>query len=210
MAKINKKVWYSVFSVLIIMTAVFFGTFSYFTATRTAEETSFIVGTIDLDVRSGNIPLESFIIENLGEDYEMRGEKEWTIKNTGSLPGRLLIKLDNIENINGGCNDQKRRERPNCDREDFGVLGGYINFGIWLDKKEMATSTLANEDINIIRDKWNDLPSIVLRPNEQRTVKASWFANPDEYGNEIQADEVRFDISFRLVQRIESGIPKEL
>lgn len=205
----NKKVLYSVISVVIIIVAVFFGTFSFFTATRTAEETSFIVGTIDLDVRSDNIPLESFIIENLGEDYEMRGEKEWTVKNTGTLPGRLLIRLNNIENINGGCNDQKRRERPNCDREDFGVLGEYINFKVYLDNREMATSSLANEDVDIIKNKWDNISPIILRPGEQKIIKVSWSANPDEYGNEIQADEVRFDISFRLIQRIEAGIPRE-
>ncbi len=200
----NKKVWYSIFSIAIIISVVFFGTYSYFAATRTTEETSFIVGTIDLDVRSGNIPLESFVIENLGGDYTMSGEKEWTVKNTGTLPGRLLVSLDNLENINGGCNDQKRRERPNCDNENFGLLGKYITLELSLDNQKIATSTLGDEDVNIIRDQWSQVDPIILKPNKEKTLKIFWSADPEEYGNEIQADEVRFDISFRLVQRLEA------
>jgi len=31
------------------------------------------------------------------------------------------------------------------------------------------------------------------------------MADPDQYGNEIQADSVKFDISFRLIQKLEDS-----
>lgn len=133
-------------------------------------------------------------------------KKEWTLKNTGSLPGRLLVRLENVENINRGCNDQKRRERPNCDNEDFGMLGQYINLTLELDGREMASSTLADEDQNLIRERWSALDPIIFQPGDEKTIKILWSSDPDNYGNEIQADEVRFDISFRLIQRLEPDV----
>jgi predicted ribosomally synthesized peptide with SipW-like signal peptide len=202
----NKKVWYSILLVAIVGGGAFAGTFAYFTATRTVEQAGFVAGTLDLDVRSGQVARESFMLENLGGDPSMAGEKTWTIKNTGSWPGRLVVRLENVNNTNEGCNDQKRSVRPNCDVEEFGVLGDVINFNIQLDGQDLVRSTLATVDQNTIRDQWTQLEPIVLAAGETREIRAYWSANPAEYGNEIQADAVTFDINFRLIQQLAGDV----
>jgi hypothetical protein len=201
----SKKVLYSLIVISIAIIAAITGTVAFFSATQTVDEASFIAGTLDLDVRSGNVPLESFILENLGEDITMSGYKDWTIKNTGSLPGRLLIRLENVENVNGGCNDQKKMVRPNCENEDFGMLGQYLTFTLRLDGEDLVSSSLSTEEANNIGSQWSQLEPIVLESGEERTIRAYWMADPDQYGNEIQADSVKFDISFRLIQKLEDS-----
>lgn len=202
----NKKVWYSILLVIVVGAGAFAGTFAYFTATRTVEQAGFVAGTLDLDVRSGQVARESFMLENLGGDPTMAGEKTWTIKNTGSLPGRLLVRLENVSNTNEGCNDQKRMVRPDCDNEDFGVLGNVINFNLQLDGEDLAGSTLATADQNNIREQWNQLEPIVLAAGEEREIRAYWSADPNNYGNEIQADSVTFDMNFRLIQQLDGEV----
>jgi len=201
----NKKVWYSILLVVIVGAGAFAGTFAYFTATRTVEQAGFVTGTLDLDVRSGQVARESFMLENLGGDPTMAGEKTWTIKNTGSLPGRLLVRLENVINTNEGCNDQKRMVRPDCDTETFGVLGDVIDFTLQLDGEDMVNSSLATADQDNIYNQWNQIEPIVLEPNEEREIRAYWSADPSEYGNEIQADSVTFDMNFRLIQKLDGG-----
>lgn len=202
----NKKVWYSILLVVIVGAGAFAGTFAYFTATRTVEQAGFAAGTLDLDVRSGQVARESFMLENLGGDPTMAGEKTWTIKNTGSLPGRLLVRLENVLNTNEGCNDQKRMVRPNCDTEDFGVLGNVIDFNLQLDGVDLVNSTLATADQDSIRNQWNQLVPIVLEAGEERVIRAYWSADPANYGNEIQADAVTFDMNFRLIQQLDGEV----
>lgn len=203
----NKKFIVSMLIVGIVLTATIIGTLAYFTATQTVEEAGFVAGTLDLDVRSGATPVESFLLTNLGEDYTMSGEKEWTVRNTGTLPGRLYVSLEDIDNINNGCNEPKRIARETdtieaCEAE-AGRLGEYMNFVLELNGEEMVRSTLRNEDQEYIKNAWEEIDPIVFAAGEERVLKASWSANPDEYGNEIQADELRFNIRFELTQLLE-------
>lgn len=203
----NKKVLFSISLIAIVAVGAAAGTFAFFTATRTIQEAGFITGTLDLDVRSGEVPLESFLLENLGGDYTMSGSKEWVVRNTGTIPGRLFVRLENIQNINNGCNDPKMIARGSetieaCE-EELGMLGQYITLVLELDGEEMARSTLATADIDSIRDQWQALIPVIFQSEEERVLRASWSADPTEYGNEIQSDEVRFDIRFNFTQLLE-------
>lgn len=71
----DKRIIFSFFLIAVVAVAAFAGTLAFFSATQTIERAGFLVGTLDLDVRSGNVPLESFVLENFGADYEMNGKK---------------------------------------------------------------------------------------------------------------------------------------
>lgn len=206
--KKNLKTWYSIALIGVVIASAGVGTYAYFTAARTTSANRFVVGTLDLDVASNGNKLEPFVIENLGDNANISGSKTWTIKNTGSLPGRLFVRLQNVANAENGCNDQEKVADPTCDTEGKqGNLGGAITLNVGLDGEDKASSTLATDQMAKIGTDWGALTPIVLAAGESRTVTAHWAADENSYGNEIQGDGVQFDMNFRLVQQINGAQP---
>lgn len=204
----NKKVWYSITMIIIVAALAAGGTYAYFTATRTTSANRFAAGTLDLDVAANSIKLEPFIIENMGDNANISGTKTWTIKNTGSLPGRLLVRLQNVVNNENDCNDQEKAADPTCDEEGKqGNLGDVITLKIALDGEDKVQSTLATDQQTKIGTDWSALEPIVLQPDEERTITAHWAADEAAYGNEIQSDDTVFDVNFRLIQLINGQAP---
>lgn len=196
-------------SIALALTAVggVYGSFAYFNAQRKVEASKFTAGTIDLDVSSNGNKLEPFVIENMGDNANISGTKTWTIKNTGSLPGRLLIRLQNINNKDNGCNDQEKNAEPTCEADDAGELGNVVDLKLALDGVDKVNSTLATANQAVIGQAWNGLTPIVLAANESKTITAHWAADENAYGNEVQSDSVGFDMDFRLIQLINGPTP---
>jgi len=206
--KINKKVLLSVVLIAIVLTAAGAATFAYFTAQRTTSANQFTVGTLDLDVASNNNKLEPFVVENLGTNANIGGTKTWTITNTGTLPGRLLFRVQNVVNKENVCNDQKLAVVPDCVvGDDKGRLGGVINLHIALDGTDVVSSTLATADQSKIGTDWMALAPIIVPAGGTKTITAYWAADENSYGNEIQGDSVSFDLNFRLIQQINGAAP---
>jgi len=198
----NKNVLYSVILIAIVAIGASIGTYSYFTANRTTNANKFVAGTLDLDVSANGSVLEPFVVENIGNSPTISGSKTWTVKNTGSLPGRLLIGLQNLSNLENGCNDQEKLADPTCeDLNKEGNLGSAINLKISLDGQEVAGSTLSGQNGAVIGTAWDGLTPVILQPGEERQVAAYWETDGSSYGNEIQGDSVNFDLNFRLVQQ---------
>jgi len=204
----NKKVFYSGLLIAIVAVGAIAGTSAYFTATRTTNANRFISGTLDLDVLSGDGRWEPFIIDNMGANGNIGGTKTWTIKNTGSLPGRLFVRLQNVINEENGCNDQEKVADPNCeDLNKVGNLGDAITLKVSLDGDDMVESTLATGDQAKIGEAWYNLDAIILESGEERNVTVYWNADQASYGNEVQSDSVQFDVNFRLIQLIDGEYP---
>jgi predicted ribosomally synthesized peptide with SipW-like signal peptide len=203
----NKKVLYSVLLIIVVGLAAVGGTYAYFTATRTTSANQFVAGTLDLDVASNGNKLEPFVITNMGADGNIGGTKTWTITNTGSLPGRLYVRLQNLQNVSSGCiNDQKKAADPDCAVSGHeGNLGKVVNLVMALNGADVASSTLATAQMASIGTQWSALPQIVIQPGAQTTVTAHWATGENSYGNEIQGDSVVFDMNFRLVQLMADG-----
>lgn len=203
----NKK---NIFISIGIITAVVIGgagTFAYLSARRIVQGSKATVGTIDLDVTANGNQLEPFIIENMGENANISGTKTWTIKNTGTLPGRFLFRLQNLSNKDNGCNDQEKDIEPACEANDEGELGNLMDLKIAVDGVQKASSTLATANQSAIGQAWNALAPIILAPNETKSITASWAVDESAYGNEIQSDSVGFNADFRLIQLINGPTP---
>ena len=200
----NKKIWSSIVMIIMVAGISVAGTYSYFTATRTTSTNRFAAGTLDLDVVANGNKLEPFIIENLGGNTNIDGTKTWTIKNTGSLPGRLLVRLQNVVNTENGCNDQEKIAEPDCDTlGNEGDLGNVITLKVALDGVDKVESTLATDQLAKIGTDWSILPQIILKAGEETTLTTHWSTEENFYGNEIQGDFTQFDINFRLIQLID-------
>lgn len=203
----NKKVWYSILLIVVVAGGAIAGTYAYFTATRTTSANRFAAGTLDLDVAANGNKLEPFVIENMGDNANISGTKTWTIKNTGTLPGRLLVRLQNVANTENGCNDQEKMAEANCDADNEGELGGVVNLKVQLDGDDVASSTLATAQMASIGTQWGLLTPIIIPADGERTVTTYWAADENAYGNEIQSDAVQFDVNFRLIQQINGQQP---
>lgn len=207
----NKKIWYSVSLIALVIALAGAGTYAYFTATRTTSANRFTAGTLDLDVAANGNKLEPFVIENMGDNANISGTKTWTIKNTGTLPGRLLLRLQNVINTENGCNDQEKVADATCEEPgDEGELGNAVLLKVALDGVDQVQSTLATDQMTKIGSDWVALPEIVLQADEERTITVHWAADENSYGNEIQSDDVQFDVNFRLIQLINGETPSNI
>lgn len=198
----KKKNW--LLSLLLIFATAILaisGTTAYFTAQKTENANKFAIGTLDLDVSSETGKLEPINIGTLGSEANIQGEKTFTVKNTGTLPGRLLVKLANVKNLENGCNQPEKEAEENCETDNLGELGKIISVKVLLNNSQKAQSTLAEGQIAEIEKQWNNLPPVILNPGESKTLSLSWNANDTDYGNEVQSDSVEFDLDFRLIQK---------
>lgn len=203
----QKRMFLSVVIIAVVATAAISGTLAYFFARRTVSTSKFTAGTLDLDVASNGNKLEPFVIENMGDNANISGTKTWTVKNTGTLPGRLLLRLQNVVNRENGCNDQEKNAESACEANTEGELGGVVDLKIALDGSDKVSSTLATANQSKVGTDWNALTPIVLGAGESKTITAHWAADEATYGNEVQSDSVEFDVDFRLVQLINGPTP---
>ena len=177
------------------------GSFAYFSAQRTLSQSRFAAGTLDLNVQSNGQSLEPITINNVGAEPNITGSKVWQVKNTGTLPGRLMLQLQNVSNKENGCNDQEKQIEPNCETNTEGDLGKAITLTVSMDGEQKAFSTLATEESTKMGTDWDALSPVILQPGQEVVLTASWSALESNYGNEVQSDSVNFDMDFRLVQQ---------
>jgi len=203
----KKKIWLSIGLVILVAGGAITATAAYFTAQRTASTNKFTAGTLDMNVQSNGVVNEPFVIENMGDNANISGTKTWTVKNTGTLPGRLLVRLQTVVNKENGCNDQEKAAEPACEADTEGELGGVVTLKVGLDGVDKVSSTLATANQSKIGNDWSALEPIVLQPNESRTVTTHWATAENAYGNEIQSDNLEFDLNFRLIQLISGPTP---
>jgi hypothetical protein len=192
---------------VIIIGAVIGGTFlvtrAYLRANQTATGSKIAVGTLDMDV-DGNrgTAIDPFVVENIGEEGNISGTKTWTVNNTGSLPGRLYFRLNDVINYDNECNEPELLVDSTCGAPgaDEGELGSKLSFKVYLGDELVSTSNLTKTDMPTIRQSWNDLPAVLIPAGQSKTVKVEYSAGENDYGNEIQSDSITFDARFDLVQ----------
>lgn len=197
----NKRLMLSIVLIVLVAGGAIAGTYAYFTAQRTASTNRFTAGTLDLNVTSNNTANDPFVVDNVGENGDITGEKTYTIKNTGSLPGRLMLRLQNVQNKDNGCNDQEKEFEANCEADDVGEMGNVLSLDVDLDGTQVASTALADANEGDLGTAWDSLTPIVLQPNDERTIRVHWNATGNDYDNSIQSDSVSFDMNFRLIQQ---------
>jgi len=206
----QKRLFVGILIIAIVGAVAISATIAFFFARRTVTTSRFTTGTLDLDVTANGNKLEPFVIDNIGANGDISGTKTWTVKNTGSLPGRLLVRLQNVVNRENGCNDQEKLAEPNCEADNEGEMGAVINPYVALDGVDKVNSTLATADQPKIGLDWNALTPIILAAGEERTITIHWATTENDYGNEIQSDSVEFDVDFRLIQLISGPTPTNI
>ncbi|MCD6178144.1 hypothetical protein J7K03_02760 [bacterium] len=96
----NKKILISLSIIGIVAAIAVGGTVAYFSDTETSTGNTFSAGSLDLKVKDGDNPGVLFTLSNItpGQYYDAGTV---TLKNAGSIPGRLSIKIkDPVSNEN--------------------------------------------------------------------------------------------------------------
>jgi spore coat-associated protein N len=200
---------------LIIVSALIGGgyalTQALFSDTETSASNTFAAGTLDMTVDGQNgTAFESINVDNIGVDGTVTGEKEWTIRNAGTVPGNLTFRLNSITNTENGCNEPELVTEPACAADALGELGAATtavvkidtdNDGNYDEEDAVVTSTLATSNQGQYATQWNTNAGTVAVPAGATVkVKMNWANDPATYGNEIQSDGLSFQAQFDLTQ----------
>lgn len=201
----KKKIFLSILFMSVVGGVGVAATRAFFSNRETSTGSTFTVGTLDLKVGDADgTNVEPFIISGIGSSSDISGEKTWTVKNIGSLPGRLYINLKNVVNYENGCNEPEAKVDNTCGNPGAGEgeLGDVVVAKIYLDDVEKVSSNLNEANIAKIGTDWSALEPVVLEGGTQKTIKIDWKTPRSGYGNEIQSDSLTFDVDFDLVQII--------
>jgi len=187
-------------------------TSALFTDTERTEDSTFTAGTLDINVdeHDGTV-FDNIVVSNIGVDGTVSGGKTWTINNTGSVPGNLVMRVMSVVNNENGCNEPESLVDETCDDPgpDQGELGGVVTTAVILDDDAtgpnasvtVANSTLATADADQYLSQWNANAGVVTIPaGGSLTVTMNWSNDPASYGNEIQSDSLTFDVQFDIEQ----------
>ena len=200
-----KKIFLSLAIIIAVSSSSFLLTKAYFTDKKTSNGNTFTVGTLNLEVGdSENKQIAPILISDLGSG-EITGQKIWKLKNIGSLPGQLIINLDNILNNENGCNTPESEVDTTCSNPGVGEgeLGNIISANFYINNVSKISVPLNQNGAENLLNYWNNNSNtIVLDPNQEVELKMEWFES-GAYGNEIQSDSLSFDLNFNLQQIIQ-------
>lgn len=200
---------------LIVVSALVGGgyaiTQALFSDTETSQANTFAAGTLDMTVNAANgTAFDSIVVDNIGVDGTVTGEKEWTIRNTGTVPGNLTFRLNNVTNSENGCNEPELVTEPACEADTNGELGAATAAVVKIDtdgdgdydeEDAIVNSTLATANQGQYATQWNNNAGIVTIPaGGSVKVRMDWANDPATYGNEIQSDGLSFQVQFDLTQ----------
>jgi len=198
----KKKILISLIVIAGVGTAGFTATRAFFRARVQSTDSSFTVGTLDLSVNDKQEAVDNFVVEGIGTYGDISGSKTWTVKNVGSLPGRLYFSLANLDNQENGCNRAETADEATCADDSIGELGGVVNTKVSVDGTSMVETTLANANQDEYATQWNAQPEIIIPAGESVEVTLEWSAGQADYDNSIQSDSLTFDTVFDLVQLV--------
>ncbi|MBU0978243.1 hypothetical protein KKF92_00220 [Patescibacteria group bacterium] len=173
-----------------------------------SQQGVFVVGTLDMSVEEPNGQVaESIVVNNVGESSNIQGGKTWVVRNVGSLPGRLNFGVDNIRNIENGCNEPEALVDVTCSSPGVGEgeLGQNIQTQVTLTKNNTATqvilATLATDQAGVYKEQWiANVSNRKIPPGGSVEVTFAWQTDNYAFGNEVQSDSVMFDVVYELEQ----------
>lgn len=184
-----------------------------FSDTETNSANIFTAGTLSLAVSGAqSSAFDNFKVTQLGTAEAIRGGKTWTVTNTGSIPGRLLLSVQNLKNQENGCNEAESSEDVSCEDPgaNLGELGSVITSQVFLSKSfsldeevfipVIDTNFALNNEPEFLAQWLANDREVLLAPGESVLVSMTWQSYPLNYTNKMQGDSVEFDLQFDLIQ----------
>ena len=168
------------------------GTLAIFTDTETSQDNAFAAGTLDLKVNGSDDPnVPNVYIGDVKPGDS--GVIVFEVSNAGSLDGTLNVTIENVVNYPGLTPEPEEKLGA-----DLGELGDHVLIDICYEYAGSETCAVTGATLNSL----NGITYVLgdLDAGSTGYVKIYWNI-PSETGNEIQGDEVTFDVRFGLVQK---------
>ena len=89
------KILLSLAGIALVSTIAIGATMAYFSDTESSVDNTFSAGTLDLNV-DGEDAMVPFVVSNMAPG-ETKGSPTYTIKNVGTLPGEVTLKVKNVK-----------------------------------------------------------------------------------------------------------------
>lgn len=188
------------------------GTMAFFSDEATSKNNSVAAGTLTLSLDNGDNS-GSKTIEVANAKPGDSGSGASTIENGGSIDGSVDLEVTNVRNEENGRNGPE--EDAGDDSTDEGELGDHLTVWIGLDRDDdelrdnrtagqPATDTETDEAFaadgeTINEAEGNTVEGYPLDSGDSANLVVEWEI-PEETGNEVQSDEVLFDLVVTLNQ----------
>lgn len=187
---------------LILYIAGGFGiyTFAALSTRGTTKVENLEFGSLGVNIIDDEKKDTSIIGDAIIEDANFVREKDIKIQNTGTLPGRLFIRLLDTKNEENGCNESETEAEPACGADKIGELGKNMKFSVDFGKEVVAESDLDNTSANNFGKTWSELPLVIVKGKTTLSLHVKIGLNGKQFGNEVQSDKLSFDIEYRLDQ----------
>jgi predicted ribosomally synthesized peptide with SipW-like signal peptide len=191
------------------------GLYAYFSDTETSTGNTFTAGTLDLKTLVGGSWEDSVIHLEISNIKPGWSKEFWvSLKNVGTLTGKLSVEISTI------VNDENGRIDPEIEAGDIsdyvGELGDYLlvykmhlTRGGWHGTTRLKTldnfyaPPPGTKPLNQMGGKrfyaYTDPSVAIMGPSETRDFVII-LQLPSDVGNIVQSDKVQFDITFRLEQ----------
>jgi spore coat-associated protein N len=192
----NKKIIISLCVIGAIAAIAVGGTMAYFSDTETSTGNTFTAGTLNLQVSDVDPLVDKFTVTDVKPGDS--GNKDWVLKNTGSIAGSLDITFSALVD-----NENTVWESEGADNADSGELADNLDVLIYIDENDnnaydAGTDKLVfNEKaVNIVGEK---LSNYAMAAGYNKSIRLEWDVDTT-VGNDIQSDIAGFDIEFQLLQ----------
>jgi hypothetical protein len=197
--------------ILILVAGVFAsaGLMAQFTDTEKSSGNAFTAGTLDLKVGGKDDPqVANITLGNIAPGWS--GEYRWTLKNAGTLDGKLWIEVVNIVNKENGL-EEPEVGAPGEDGTEHGELEQCLKVTIFVydrvEKGDTYWGFAGHPFSELEAGGWsaNTLKNIpepygLLKASEDDEYVKMVLTLPTDVGNCVQGDSVSFDIVFHLDQ----------
>lgn len=181
----RKSILFSALVIVCVGALVGAGVMAVFSDTETNGGNAFAAGTLDLKVEGSGNPVNAYFnISNAAPGDG--GNAVAKLKNAGTLDGRMILKVLNVQNEPG--NTPEPEPTP-----DNGELGSCAVITI----KDSGGNVIASDTIDNLSG--NEISLGPLSAGAETNVTVEWSI-PLDMGNKIMGDSVGFDIEFGLVQ----------
>jgi predicted ribosomally synthesized peptide with SipW-like signal peptide len=183
------------------------GAFAYLGDKETAVDNSYTAGTLNLTVNGQddtNVgPVVKVNIAPHEVDWTYQDfNKQWVVKNEGSLPGNFWAEIKNIKNYEHDLIEPE----ANAGDVTSGTLEGELGALMWVQfSRNQAPWGYLSPHYKPFNDAANQpTTAVLLAPGESLNLymQVDWFNDKDFYGidNQGQSDELEFDVVFHLEQ----------
>jgi len=181
-----KKILLSLATIGVVGAIAVSATGAWFSDTETSTGNTFTAGTLDLAVNGQNTGIIPVVVGNIAPGWSK--DITYTVKNTGSISGKLSLKSGSVVNTEG----------LNPESEGDIVEPGELGANIQVEATVGGTSLGVVGTLNDL-DSAEDVLLTSLNAGEEKTIVLRLFVD-EEVGNDIQGDTVTADFTLSLDQ----------